>query len=66
MNHEWYEEHEVVQCAITDLAVTFRVNPIAAIVFDDPWFFFVFLRVFVSFVVNGFFYNDGRTRISSR
>ena len=45
MNHEVHEEHEVIRCAIGDLDATFRVNPIAAPVFNGSLIFFVFLRV---------------------
>jgi hypothetical protein len=49
LNHEGHEEHEVVQCAIDDRTVTFRVNPITATGFNGTWIFFVF------FVVDRFF-----------
>jgi hypothetical protein len=41
LNHE---EHEVVQFAIDDRAVTFRVNPMTATGFSGTLIFFVFLR----------------------
>ena len=44
-NHEGHEEHEVIQYSIGDPADIFRVNPIAATVFDGSLICFVFLRV---------------------
>jgi hypothetical protein len=45
LNHEGHEEHEVVQCAIDDRAVTVRVNSMIAAGFICTLIFFVFLRV---------------------
>ena len=45
LNHEGHEEHEVIQCAIDDRAVTFRVSPMTAVGFNGTSMFFVFLRV---------------------
>jgi hypothetical protein len=45
LNHEGREEHEVVQCAIDDRAVSRRVNPMTAADFSNKAIFFVFLRV---------------------
>jgi hypothetical protein len=45
LNHEGHEEQEVIQCAIDDQTVTFRVNPMTAAGFNGTLIFFVFLRV---------------------
>jgi hypothetical protein len=45
LNHEGHEEHEVVQCAIDDQAVTVRVNPMTVAGFSGTLIIFVFLRV---------------------
>jgi hypothetical protein len=45
LNHEGHEEHEVVQCAIDDRAVTVRVNPMTAAGLNGTLIIFVFLRV---------------------
>jgi hypothetical protein len=45
LNHEGHEEHEVVQCAIDDRAITFRVKPMTSAGFNGTLVFFVFLRV---------------------